>query len=101
MEVSVEKLVVLILKEVLRELKKQDITITGISNVDQVNRKGNDLRTKVEKIDMSKYVTPIITENHIQQLHELTGEIIIPKSTIITPKAIELIREKKLAVTKE
>lgn len=101
MEVSVEKLVVLILKEVLRELKQQNITITGISNVDHSNQRGNDLRTKVEKIDMKKYVTPIVTENHIQRLHELTGEIIVPKSTIFTPKARELIREKKLVITKE
>jgi ethanolamine utilization cobalamin adenosyltransferase len=48
---------------------------------------------------MSKYRTPIVTENHIDKLHELVGEIVVPQGTIFTPKAKEKIREKKLHVT--
>jgi len=47
---------------------------------------------------MSKYKTPILTENHIQRLHELTGKVIIPQGTIVTPKAKELLKEKNLSL---
>ena len=48
---------------------------------------------------MSSYRTPVLTENHIQRLHPLTGEIIVPQGTVITPKARELIKVKQILVT--
>ncbi|MFC1569257.1 hypothetical protein ACFL4L_03415 [bacterium] len=96
MEISIEELIVRVTHEVIRELKTHNITVifdTPIRNTI------SGQHTKSETIDMSKYKTPILTENHIQRLHELTGEIIIPKGTIITPKARELIRERQLEIT--
>jgi len=47
---------------------------------------------------MDKYRTPILTENQIRRLHVLTGEVIIPNGTVITPKARELLKEKGITV---
>ena len=86
MQISIEELIVKITREVIRELKTQNITVTFDTPIQ--NNMFNP-STKTETIDMSKYKTPILTDQHIQRLHELTGEIIIPKGTIITPKARE------------
>jgi ethanolamine utilization cobalamin adenosyltransferase len=48
---------------------------------------------------MKKYRTPVLTEDHIRRLHELTGEIIIPRGTVITPKARELVRKNQIIIT--
>jgi trimethylamine:corrinoid methyltransferase-like protein len=100
-EIELEKLLGMITTAVLKELKKQGVTVISATSDGHAgdNRANNGLRHKSEKIDMSKYQTPVLTENHIRRLHELTGEVLIPPGTVITPKAKELIREKGLQVT--
>jgi len=88
----------MIADEVVKELKKQGVKVISSSNQLNVVNSIDALRTKSEKIDMSKYRTPILTENHIRHLHELTGEVIVPSGTIITPKARELIKAKGIQV---
>lgn len=105
-EISIEKIVNLVVKEVVQELVKQGVKVvsTGGSTVPSnisLPSANVGLRTKSEKIDMSKYKSAVLTENHINRLHELTGEIIIPKGTIVTPKAKQKIREKQIAITIE
>lgn len=101
MEITLEKLISLVTAEVIKELKKQGIQIISSSDSNGLGISTDSLRTKSEKIDMSRYRTPVLTEIHIRRLHELTGEVIIPKNTIITPKAKEIIKEKRLIITKE
>jgi hypothetical protein len=101
LEITLEKLINLVTAEVVKELKKQGIQIISSSDNNGLRITGNSLRTKSEKIDMSRYRTPVLTEIHIRRLHELTGEVIIPSNTIITPKAKEIIKEKKLIITRE
>ncbi len=101
MEITLEKLISLVTAEVIKELKKQGIQIISSSDGNGLGISTDSLRTKSEKIDMSRYRTPVLTEIHIRRLHELTGEVIIPKNTIITPKAKEIIKEKRLIITKE
>ncbi len=98
MQISLEKLIQMIADEVVKELKKQGVKVISSSNQLNVVNSIDALRTKSEKIDMSKYRTPILTENHIRHLHELTGEVIVPSGTIITPKARELIKAKGIQV---
>ena len=100
MEISLEKLINLVTAEVVKELKNQGVQIiVSEQQVKQYEMTG--FQTKSEKIDMSKYKSPVLTERHIRKLHELTGEVIIPKRTIITPKAKELIKERHLLITFE
>jgi len=101
-EIELDKIIKIVSKEVVRELQEQ-----GVKVVDSSNNSGVDIsnfsksKTKTEKIDMSKYKSPVLTENHIKDLHELTGRIILPKDTIMTPKAKEKIKENNLEVDYE
>ena len=98
MEISLEKLVGLVTAEVVKELKKQGVRVVDSAGINTSNNPTPNYRSKSERIDMSKYKTPILTENHLQRLHELTGIVIVPKGTIVTPKAKEMIKEKNLSL---
>ncbi len=103
-EISLEKIIDSVVREVIQALQKEGVKVIFPQN----NPKGSNLagknqdtsfRKKTENIDMSFYRTPVLTENHIQRLHPLTGEIIVPQGTVITPKARELIKVKQILVT--
>ena len=102
--VSLEKIVTLVVQQVVQELAKNGIQVvsTGSSgNKTSVNTGFQGLISKSERIDMSKYKSPVLTENQLNKLHELTGEVIIPKGTVITPKARQIIQKKQLQITFE
>ena len=101
MEIALDRLIHLVTSAVIKELKKQGVHVSSSSPSVWNGNETNKLRTKSEKIDMSKYRTPILTESHIRRLHELTGEVIIPKGTVITPKARELVKQKQIILTVE
>ena len=98
MEITLQKLIELVTAEVVKELKKQGVRVVDSSGNKVSNNQMQQYRKKSERIDMSKYKSPILTENHIKRLHELTGNVIIPQKTIITPKAKELLKEKNLSI---
>ena len=105
-QVALEKIINLVVREVIRELQKTGVKVVmpecNIRNNKWNNKEGNNsYRNKTETIDMSAYKTPILTEDHISKLHELTGEVIVPQGTVITPKARELIRTKQIVITKK
>ena len=103
-EVPLEKIVSLVVQEVVKELQKNGIKVVSVGGGTSGSGNiltGNTLsgfKAKVEHIDMSKYKTPLLTENHIDRLHELTGEIVIPKGTIMTPKAREAVKRKNISI---
>ncbi len=99
MEITLEKLINLVTAEVVKQLKKQGVQVVSASGESVHFNPEQALRSKSEEIDMSKYKTPVLTENHIRRLHELTGEVIVPKGTVVTPRAKELIKQKQLTVT--
>ena len=98
MQISVEKIIQMVTAEVLKELKKLGIEIVSATGSVDDKFLSNGVRTKSETPDMSKYCTPILTENHIRKLHDLTGEVIVPEGTIVTPKAREIIKEKRILI---
>ena len=95
---SIEQLITRIVQEVLRELVSQNRTITLDGQPVYIGRRASGGLIKTETIDMTPYRTPVLTGNHIERLHELTAEIRVPEGTVITPKARELIREKRLTL---
>ena len=101
MEIALDQLIQLVTSSVVKELKKQGITISYSSSLVGGGDDIHKWRTKSEKVDMSKYRTPILTESHVRRLHELTGEVIVPKGTVITPKARELVKQKQIVLTIE
>jgi hypothetical protein len=103
-EVSLDKIVSLVVQEVVKELARHNIKVvhTGAAPVGGVlpGVAGADgFRTKTEKIDMGGFRSPVLTENHMSRLHELTGEIIIPRKTILTPKARMALKSKNIVVS--
>ncbi len=56
------------------------------------------ISVRSEVIDLSGYKTPVLTERHLRNLHELTGEIRVPLATITTPKAREILKRKNIAI---
>ncbi len=98
MQVTLEKLIQLITAEIVKELKKQQVTVIDATKIEFINNEKEDLRTKSEVIDMSMFKTPVLTESHLKKLNRLTGKIIVPRGTVITPKARELIREKDIRI---
>lgn len=99
MRISIEELIVKIVHEVIAEMKRQNITLFSDSAETVPTSKEQAYRTRSQTMDMSSYRTPLLTENHLRRLHELTGEIVIPKETVLTPKAREIIREKQIKIT--
>ena len=86
---TIEKIVRRVVKEVLQEMYVSAVSdSTGFQN-------------KSERIDFNGYKTPVLTERSLLHLHELTGEIVIPKKTVITPKAHDVIREKGIKIKRE
>ncbi|MBN2029281.1 hypothetical protein JW824_03455 [bacterium] len=103
-EISLEKIVDSVVREVIKALQKEGVKVVltprNPTDSDPAGKNQNyPLRNKTENMDMSLYRTPVLTENRIQKLHPLTGEIIVPKGTVITPKARELIQSKQILVT--
>lgn len=97
-EVDLDQIVSMVVDQVVEELEKRDVKVvkSGSSNTGSKDHSG--LKTKTEEIDMSKYKSPILSEKQLRKLHELTGKIIIPERTVITPKAKEYLRDNNIKI---
>jgi len=51
-------------------------------------------------INMNKYKTQLLTAAHILELDLEIKEIEVPEKTIVTPSALDLIRERKILLKK-
>lgn len=85
----------------MKELARQGITVTQGGTNASAQDPALGFRTKSERIDMNAFKSPVLTERHLSRLHELTGEVIVPKGTVITPKAREYIKAQGLILTFE
>jgi hypothetical protein len=95
-EIEINILIQKVTAQVISELQTRGVQVVHKGTAGDYVQ---SLKTKSEKIDMKKYRTPVLTEDHIRRLHELTGEIIIPRGTVITPKARELVRKNQIIIT--
>ena len=103
-KVSIDKLIQLVTQEVVAQLKSNGVTVTfdscqvgnGIANI--IANNNDSVQRRTERINMSKYKTPILTERQINRVHELTGKIIVPLGTLITPKAREIAKRKQIII---
>jgi hypothetical protein len=95
-ELSLETVVKAVTREVLRELAKQGET--RAPKTCSCHRATPSAAAGSERLDMGAYKTPIVTENSVRRLHELTSSIVVPAATRITPRAKELLREKNITI---
>ena len=99
-EISIEKLVESIVREVVAELTKR-----GVAVVPQ----GTPARTMPAhvapggsvEIDMSAYRTPVLTEAQLSRIGPKTTTIVVPCNTVVTPGAWGTIRSKKLTLVRK
>lgn len=95
MNISIEKLVEIIVREVVTALLKQGVEI----NFDSHEKDPLNLKlSKRQTIDMSNYKTPVLTENHLLSLEPEVTDIEIPEETILTPGAKDIIKKRKLII---
>ena len=106
-QVELDKIIQAVTAEVVRQLAAKGVKVTvdpkkvGGGIVGALTNNTTGLQTKVERIDMKKYKTPILTERHIDKLHVLTGKVIVPCGTIITPKARQTAKRKQIVIEVE
>jgi hypothetical protein len=97
MKISIEKLVEIIIREIIIELPKLGVEIDFDTPKDYT---GNS-KEKIKEIDMSNYKTPVLTENQLLAIGKEIREIVIPEGTIITPVANEIIKKRNLIINRK
>lgn len=97
MKISLEEIISLVVKEVIAELGRKGIHVEGGSD----NIFSTDATNKIITMDLSEYKTPLLTELHILELDSEVGEIQVPIKTLVTPSAQDLIRKRKIIITKK
>jgi hypothetical protein len=93
LKINVESLIEIIVKEVIAELLKMGVEIN--LSVKEEKRTFNNK----QKIDMSNYKTPVLTENMLESIETSVNEIIVPKGTVITPGAREVLKKRNFIVS--
>jgi hypothetical protein len=125
-QISIEQLVASIVREVVSELVRRGITVTGGAphapgtigtgrshDVPAPTTAGRGSPAQAAptaalspnagtmEIDMSGYRTPILTEDYLIRLAPSVSTLIVPCSTVLTPGARDLIRKKKLSIVRK
>ena len=100
-DVSIETIIRQVTAQVIRELADQGVRIvstagSAVSQEPQIAAGFGGSPIRSERADMTGYRTPVLTERHVKQLHKLTGAVIVPRGTVLSPKAKELLRDKNI-----
>ena len=90
--ISLEEIIKLVVREVIKELQKQGIQIDNEFSI-------RDNSSDKYRFEMKKYKSKLLTESNIAELGTNINEIEIPKKTIITPSAKDLIRKRKIKIS--
>ena len=98
MKINIESLVEIIVKEVIAELSKIGVELDLSKEMKTVDFSSNGKRKKQE-IDMSNYKTPILTEFALESISKDVNEIIIPKGTVFTPGARDIIKKRNFIIS--
>jgi hypothetical protein len=112
-QISIEQLVASIVREVVSELVRRGVTVTGgmhYAPAPATTGRGSPAQAGPAaapspaagtlEIDMSGYRTPILTEDYLIRLAPSVSTLIVPCSTVLTPGARDLIRKKKLSIVR-
>ncbi len=100
MRIEIEQLIEIIVREVIAELSKLGVTVVLSSQgkVKPVPSGPCKESDSVKRVDMRAYRTPVLTEGQLASLDSNTVEIVIPKGTVITLVAREMIKKKNLTI---
>ena len=107
MQIPSEKLIELIVREVLAELARRGVEIPAphsgngqalISGNGHAPASGGACPRSLE-IDFSDYKTPVLTEYHVRAAGREVKEIIVPAGTVCTFGARDLLQQRHLKLT--
>ena len=98
MKINIENLVEIITKEVIKELLKIGVEL-DFSKEMKAGNLSNNGNQKKQEIDMSGYKTPILTEYALESIGRDVNEIIIPKGTVFTPGARDIIKKRNVIIS--
>jgi hypothetical protein len=96
-EISIEKLVQIIVREVLSELAKRGVAV-GIPPAGGGTAPVRDPASRVS-IDMTGYRTPVLTENRVRSLERHVREITVPPGTVCTIGARDVLQQRRIKLT--
>ena len=95
MRLSIEKIVEMVTREVIKELIKQGYKVNQ-----SFEEKSEVIGTKkILEVDMSGFKTPILTETSFDNIAPDTQELVVPERTIITPGASNIIKRNKIKIS--
>lgn len=97
MNITIEKLVEILVREVVTQLLKSGVEINFNSGSGIKATSQSRIDTK-KIIDLSGYKTPVLTEKHLLALEPEINEIIIPGGTVLTLGAKGIIKKRKLKI---
>jgi hypothetical protein len=98
LKISIENLVEIIVKEVVAELSKIGVEL-DLSKEMIISDFSNNGKLKKQEINMSNYKTPILTEFALESISKDVNEIIIPKGTVFTPGARDIIKKRNFIIS--
>ena len=96
-EISIDMLVQIIVREVLAELAKRGI-FPG-KTAGEGRAVTAPLTPGVVPIDMTGYRTPVLTEQRVRSLGPHVREISVPAGTVCTGGAREALQQRKMKLT--
>jgi len=96
--INIENLVEIIVKEVIAELSKIGVEL-DFSKEMKIVDSSNHRNRKKQEIDMSGYKTPILTEFTLESISQDINEIIIPKGTVFTPGARDIVKKRNFTIS--
>jgi hypothetical protein len=97
MQISIDRLVAIVVKEVLAELAKRGVAV-GTSPAGSAQAPAG-VQGPSETIDMTGYRTPVLTEHRVRSVDRRTKELRVPAGTIITIGARDLMAQRRMKLT--
>jgi hypothetical protein len=91
-DIPIDKLVEIIVRQVLAELAKQGIRVGGSPG--RQSPAGADPARVT--IDMTGYRTPVLTEDRVRSLDPRVREILVPPGTVCTIGARDTLQRRKI-----
>ena len=100
MQIDIEKLIEIIVREVIAELSKGKGDLIIADAVKGTNVASAPVQQEKQKavIKLDGYKTPVLTEHHLKSVGATIKEIEVPRGTVLTPGARDIIKKRKLTL---
>jgi hypothetical protein len=100
--IDLETIVRRVAEQVIRELKNQGIRIVSSGPAGRPSGSSGSGNAgdgpPVLRPDLSGYKTPVLLERHLLKLAEPVGVLVVPRGTVISPRAKERLRDRNIQV---